>query len=559
MVDTRAVPGTFAGTPPRTLISKRASRPASARVSHSAALWLARTVRPTAQLTSDSRNVKAGDVFIAMKGAQFDGRRFIPDAIANGAAAIIYDATAFEWKPEWNVPNRPERELKRSAGTIAADWYRRPADSLFTVGITGTSGKTSTALWLAQALGALDHRTVMVGTLGIGFPEELVDSGMTTPDPVTLQRRLRTLVDAGAVALAIEVSSIGLQEGRVADMQFDVAVFTNLTRDHLDYHGTMGRYEDAKQKLFAWPGLVHAVINVDDPAGERFARTAASHGAQVLRTSAGGGAEAQLRARNVSARAEGLAFESFGAFGVRNVYTPFIGHFNVSNLLGVIGVLLVAGTPIDAALGALDQLKPVPGRLERVNVTAGERPAGIAAPMVLVDYAHKPDALEKVLKACRPIVDARGGELIVVFGCGGDRDAGKRPIMGEIAARLADRVIVTSDNPRTESPRAIIDQIVAGIGNLGYNPLSSGFKGPSLDERVKVDADRRQAIYDAIAAAHEHDVVVIAGKGHESYQEIDGVKLPFSDVEVATEALRRERRRAVRPGRPQPPQESGAC
>ena len=537
----------------RTLISRRATRLASTRAPHSAAQWLARMVRTGAQLTSDSRDVKKGDVFIAMKGAQYDGRRFIPDAIANGAAAIIYDATAFEWHSGWNVPNRPERELKKSAGTIAADWYRRPAEALFTIGVTGTSGKTSTALWLAQALGALGHRTVMVGTLGIGFPEELIDSGMTTPDPVTLQRRLRALVDDGAVALAIEVSSIGLEEGRVADMQFDVAVFTNLTRDHLDYHGTMDEYEAAKRNLFTWPALAHAVINVDDPAGIRFAALASSRGAQVLRTSAGGGADAQLRARNVSARAEGLAFETFGAFGVRNIYAPFIGNFNVSNLLGVIGVLLAAGLPIDAALGALNHLKPVPGRLERVDVASSERPAGIAAPMVLVDYAHKPDALEKALKACRPIVDARGGELIVVFGCGGDRDAGKRPIMGEIAARLADRVVVTSDNPRTESPSAIIDQIVAGIGNLGFNPLNSGFKGPSLDERIKVESDRRQAIYDAIAAAHEDDVVVIAGKGHETYQEIGGVKLPFSDVEVALEALRRERRRVARS------EEPGSC
>ena len=543
----------------RNLFAKRASRPASTRAAHPAAQWLARTVRPGAQLTSDSRKVDAGDVFIAMKGAQFDGRRFIAAAIAKGAAAIIYDATAFEWQAEWKLPNRPERELKKSAGTIAADWYRRPADSLFTIGVTGTSGKTSTALWLAQALGALRHRTVMVGTLGIGFPEELVDSGMTTPDPVTLQRRLRALVDEGAEALAIEVSSIGLEEGRVADMQFDVAVFTNLTRDHLDYHGTMSAYEAAKARLFAWPGLAHAVINVEDPAADRLAAVAAAHGAQVMRFSARGGADAQLRARNISARVEGLAFEFFGAFGVRNIYAPFIGNFNVSNLLGVLGALLAAGVPIDQAIGALQELKPVPGRLDRVDVAAGERPAGIAAPMVLVDYAHKPDALEKALKACRPIVDARGGELFVVFGCGGDRDAGKRPIMGEIAARLADRVVVTSDNPRTESPRAIIDQIVSGIGNLGFNPLSSGFKGPSLDERVKVDVDRREAIYDAIAAAHEHDVVVIAGKGHESYQEIDGVRLAFSDVEVATEALRRERRRAIRPRRPQRPPESDAC
>ena len=516
------------------------------RTSHPAAQWLTRTVPSTAQLTTDSRAIEPGDVFFAIKGAQFDGRRFIPDAIARGAAAIIYDATAFSWQDAWKVPNRPERELKRNAGTIAADWYRRPADHLMTIGITGTSGKTSTALWLSQALGALGRPTVMVGTLGIGFPEDLVDSGMTTPDAVMLQRRLRTLVDAGATALAIEVSSIGLEEGRVADMGFDVAVFTNLTRDHLDYHGTMARYEAAKQKLFVWPGLAHAVINADDAAGERIAVAAAATGVEVSRVSASGAAKAELRARKVSVRADGLAFEVFGAFGVRQVFTAFIGNFNVSNLLGVIGALLAVGTPIDAALNALQALHPVPGRLERVAVPSGERPGGIAAPMVLVDYAHKPDALEKALNACRPIADARGGELIVIFGCGGDRDAGKRPIMGEIAARLADRVVVTSDNPRTEVPSAIIDQIVAGIGNLGFNPLSSGYSGPSLDERVRVEPDRRAAIYEAIALAQAADVVVIAGKGHESYQEIGHVRHPFSDVDVATEALRRERRRNTR-------------
>ena len=527
-----------------------ARRRVPSRTPHPTAQWLARTVSPRAQLTSDSRTVEPGDVFFAIRGAQYDGRRFIPDAIGRGAAAVVYDATAFAWNDAWTVPNRPERELKHSAGTIAADWYRRPADGLVTIGVTGTSGKTSTALWLAHALGALGHRTVMVGTLGIGFPDELVDSGMTTPDAVMLQRRLRALVDAGATALAMEVSSIGLEEGRVADMQFDVAVFTNLTRDHLDYHRTMGAYEDAKRRLFEWPGLAHAVINADDAAGERFARIAASGGVPVLRTSASGGAPAELRARKVSVRAEGLAFEIFGAFGVRQVFTDFIGNFNVSNLLNVIGVLLVVGTPIDAALGALDALLPVPGRLERVDVGPGERPGGIAAPMVLVDYAHKPDALEKALTACRPIVDARGGELIVIFGCGGDRDPGKRPIMGEIAARLADRVVVTSDNPRTEDPSSIIEQIVFGIGNLGFNPLSSGYTGPSLDERVRVEPDRRAAIYEAIALAQASDVVVIAGKGHERYQEVDHVRHPFSDVAVATEALRRERRRATRESEP---------
>ena len=523
---------------------------APVRGTHPAAQWLTHIAQPQANLTCDSRAVEPGDVFIAVKGSQVDGRRFIPDAIARGAVAVIYDATAFAWQDDWKISNRPERELKRHAGTIAADWYDRPADGLLTIGVTGTSGKTSTALWLAQALDSLGHRTVMVGTLGIGFPEELSDSGNTTPDAVMLHRRLRALVDAGADALAIEVTSIGLEEGRVADMQFDVAVYTNLSRDHLDYHGTMGAYEAAKARLFRWPGLAHAIINADDVAGERMAAAATTNGAQVIRTSASGAAQAELRARRISVRAEGLAFEIFGAFGVRQVHTEFIGNFNVANLLGVIGTLLAVGITIDAALNALQALHAVPGRLERVVVQPGERPGGIAAPMVLVDYAHKPDALEKALNACRPIADARGGDLIVVFGCGGDRDAGKRPIMGEIAARLADRVIVTSDNPRTEEPQAIIEQIVAGIGNLGFNPLSSGYTGPSLDERVHIEADRRAAIYDAIGQARAMDVVVIAGKGHETYQEIARVKHAFSDVVVATEALRRERRRNDRTAEP---------
>jgi UDP-N-acetylmuramoyl-L-alanyl-D-glutamate--2,6-diaminopimelate ligase len=523
-------------------------RTGSPRPLHPVAQWLATVVQPRANLTTDSRAIEPGDVFIAVKGAQFDGRHFIPDAIARGAAAVVYDATAFAWRDEWRVPNRPERELKRQAGSISADWYRRPAEGLLTIGVTGTSGKTTTALWLAQALSAIGRRTVMVGTLGIGFPEDLDATGNTTPDPVLLHRRLRALVDAGADAMAMEVTSIGIEEGRIVDMIFDIAVFTNLTRDHLDYHGSMAAYEAAKAKLFHWPGLAHAVVNVDDPAGARVAQIAADAGAEMIRTSASGTAQAELRARKVSVRADGLGFEIFGAFGVRQVHTDFIGNFNIANLLGVVGTLLAAGASIDTALGALDALAAVPGRLERVLVGREERPGGIPVPMVLVDYAHKPDALEKVLAACRPIVEARDGELIVVFGCGGDRDTGKRPIMGEIAARLADRVVVTSDNPRTEDPDAIIEQIVNGIGQLGFNPLSSGYTGLSLDERVTVRPDRRTAIYEAIAHARAADVVVIAGKGHESYQEINGQKLPFSDVAVAREALRRERRRQERGG-----------
>ncbi len=517
---------------------------------HPAAQWLARVAPRSAQLTADSRRVARGDVFVALKGATHDGRHHIPDAIARGASAIVYDATAFAWDPAWTIANRPERELKRNVGTIAADWYGRPAEALFTVGITGTSGKTSTSLWLAQALDALGERAVVAGTLGIGFTDALADSGLTTPDPVTLQRRLRAAVDAGARALVMEVSSIGLEEGRVDAMGFDVAVFTNLSRDHLDYHGTMDRYEAAKARLFAWPGLAHAVVNVDDAAGPRFADLAVAHGARTTRTSAGGGTDADIRARKVAVRGDGLSFELFGAFGVRPVTVPFLGTFNIANLLSVIGVLLAAGVPIDAALAALAHLGPVPGRLERVVVGTGERPGGVAAPMVLVDYAHKPDALQKALEACRPIADARDGDLVVVFGCGGDRDAGKRPIMGEIAGRLADRVVVTSDNPRSEDPRAIIEQVLAGIGSPirshVHSHVTSRFAEPPAEDRVRVEPDRRAAIYGAIAGARARDVVVIAGKGHEAYQEIAGTRHAFSDVDVAAEALRRERRSAER-------------
>ena len=503
------------------------------RSAHPAVAWLSRTVAPDAQLTADSRAVRPGDVFVAMPGATHDGRRHVPDAMARGAVAVIWDCTAFAWPPDWQIANRPERELKKMCGAIAADWYRHPADALLSIAVTGTSGKSSSVLWLADALTALERRCAVVGTLGIGFPEQLEDSGYTTPDPIMLQRRLRALTDAGARACAMEVSSIGLEEGRVDSMRFDVALFTNLSRDHLDYHGAMDAYEASKAKLFNWPGLANAVVNVDDAAGVRIAALAAAAGVAVTRFSAAGSHDAELRARSVAIASDGLAFEVFGAFGVRQVRTPFIGAYNVANLLGVVGVLMASGFDVDAALVALAALRPVPGRLERVGYReAGD--AGHENPLVLVDYAHKPDALEKVLSACRPLADARDGRLVVVFGCGGDRDAGKRPIMGEIAARLADAVVVTSDNPRSESPMAIIDQIRAGIGVT-----------PQLGQ-VVVEPDRRAAIDAAIRDSRPHDVILIAGKGHESYQEIAGTKLAFSDASVAAEALRRRARMPAR-------------
>jgi len=493
------------------------------------------------KLASDSRAIRPGDVFLAYPGARVDGRKFIPDVIAAGAAAVLWDdgrdnarddrrdhreserrsdPQPFVWDATWTTPNRPVHDLKAAAGEIAANWHGRPAERLRIVGVTGTSGKSSCAFWIAQALTALGQRCAVAGTLGIGFVPEgstaaLHDTGKTTPDAVELQAELRQLVDKGAVALAIEVSSIGLVEGRVNGMKFDVGLFTNFSRDHLDYHQTMDAYAAAKARLFDWPRLGGAVINLDDPAAAHMEAAAIGNAAMLLRYSARGAIDADLRATDVEVATPGMRFTVHGPFGQRRVETTLIGAYNVANLLGVLGVLLLSGHDADAALAALARLVPAPGRLEQVQGAPGT-----PGPLVLVDYAHKPDALEKVLEACRPLATARAGRLIVVFGCGGDRDSGKRALMGAIAARLADQVVVTSDNPRSEEPQAIIAQIVAGAATT-----------------VLIEVDRRSALRMAIGAAADVDVILIAGKGHEAYQEIAGERLPFSDVAEARAAL----------------------
>ena len=507
---------------------------------HPAAEWLKSTVARDSQLSTDSRAVRAGDVFVAYRGQRFDARRYIAAAIARQPSAVIWDQGGdqsreqgavdseigaeggFHWDENWHVPNLSQPHLKEACGTIAADWYGRPAEQIWSIGITGTSGKTSSALWLAQAFSALEKRCAVVGTLGIGFLDLLEETGLTTPDPVLLQRQLRGLVDSGARALAMEVSSVGLAEGRVNGMTFDVALFTNLSRDHLDYHGTMAEYEAGKAQLFAWQGLRAAVINIDDAAGERMAAVAREHGARVITFSANGLAQADLRADAIVHDLDGIRFilhgTPAGLARPRAVETSLIGAFNVANLLGVLGVLLASDVEIEDALRAIGDLKPAPGRLERVLAVSPDQ----AAPLVLVDYAHKPDALEKALAACRPIATARGGRLCVVFGCGGDRDAGKRPLMGAIAERLADDVVVTSDNPRSEPAGSIVDAIVAGFATAG---------------RATIELDRRKAIRNALLHARANDVILIAGKGRETCQEVAGVKYPFSDVDEASAAL----------------------
>ncbi|MDB5906714.1 MAG: UDP-N-acetylmuramoyl-L-alanyl-D-glutamate--2,6-diaminopimelate ligase [Massilia sp.] len=492
--------------------------------------WI-RRVAPAGRLASDSRRVAAGDVFFAYPGETGDGRAFIGAAIAQGAAAVVYDERDFAWQPEWSVPNLAVAGLKKIAGPIAHACHGMPDAAMFTVGVTGTNGKTSCAVWLGQAMARLGDPTAVIGTLGVGMfkgrAEPVFDvTGYTTPDAVLLAGKVAAMRDAGATALAIEVSSIGLEQGRALGMHFDVALFTNLTRDHLDYHGDMASYEAAKLKLFEWPGLKAAVLNLDDPAGRRLvAHLQAKFGAAlplIGYTLDDQAAQpdldnvAMLRASQFRSRNSGTDFHLDSPYGSATVKTQLVGHFNISNALAVFGALMAKGVALRAAVEALEALTPAPGRMQQVG--------GQDAPMVVIDYAHTPDALEKTLLALRQVAQERGGELWCVFGCGGDRDPGKRPQMGAIS-QIAEHVLVTSDNPRSEEPSAIIADIVAGMDAAH---ASSAFQAIE---------DRAAAILSAVKHAAKPDVILLAGKGHEPYQEIKGRKMPFSDADHAALAL----------------------
>jgi UDP-N-acetylmuramyl-tripeptide synthetase len=381
----------------------------------------------------------------------------------------------------------------------------------FMVGVTGTNGKTSVTQWIAQALTLRGRRCALVGTLGNGFPDALVPGPNTTPGAHVLREFLPASVRQGAQACAMEVSSIGLHQGRVNDVRFDVAVLTNLTRDHLEYHGTMAAYAAEKAKLFAWPGLGHAVLNLDDAFGRALAAQLAGRVATIGYTLGdAAGTDRVLRAADLRESGGALAF---ALDGVR-FQAPVVGRFNAANLLAAIGALLAGGERLADIAAVLRHIAPPPGRMQPVG---GDR-----APLVVVDYAHSPDALEKVLTTLRGTATARGGQLVCVFGCGGERDPGKRPQMGAIAERLADAVVVTSDNPRSENPQAIVAQILAG-----------------MTSSPAVEPERAAAIHAAVAAADARDVILLAGKGHEPYQEIAGVRTPFSDLATAKSALDR--------------------
>lgn len=490
--------------------------------------WLRGCV--SGDLSADSRQLHAGDGFIAWPGAAHDARQYVEAALAQGASACLIEregAQAFNFS---DAAVRSFPQLKAATGAIAASFYGQPSHDLDVIAVTGTNGKTSTTWWLAQALAQLaptgGGSCGVIGTLGLGIApttrgaaDPLAGfevSGLTTPDPVLLQRQLRRWVRQGVSACAIEASSIGLAEHRLDGTRIRVAVFTNFTQDHLDYHGSMAAYWRAKSALFDWPQLASAVVNIDDPHGatlaERLRGLALDLWTVALDT------PARLRALDVGYSDLGMhcqVQESTPAGARReHLQTALLGRYNIANVLGVIASLRALGVGLPEAVRACSQLGPVPGRMECLG--------GAGTPMVVVDYAHTPDALEQALRALRPMAQQRLGQLWCVFGCGGDRDASKRPLMAAVAQAHADQVVLTSDNPRSENPHSIIQQMQHGLTHA---------------EQVQVQADRALAIAQTVQAADARDLILIAGKGHETTQETGGVRQPFSDQAHVRRAL----------------------
>ncbi|QHE75243.1 UDP-N-acetylmuramoyl-L-alanyl-D-glutamate--2,6-diaminopimelate ligase [Hydrogenophaga sp. PBL-H3] len=491
------------------------------------AAWLRAKV--TGALQCDSRRLQPGDGFVAWPGAATDGRRYVNGALASGAVAALVELEGVEAFGLDDARVLAVPGLKALAGAIASGYCDHPSAALDVLAITGTNGKTSCAWWTAQLLSVCARPCAVVGTLGMGQPGSgLVPTGLTTPDPVMLQQQLRQFVGEGLKACAIEASSIGLVEGRLNATQVRVAVFTNFTQDHLDFHGSMDAYWAAKDALFDWPGLVSAVVNTDDAQGRKLATRLTSHALDLW--TVGIEQPARLSAVEIAFTHAGMTFNVVerDLQGVEldrhALQVPLVGRYNVSNLLCVLASARALGVSLQQAVKACGALTPVPGRMEQADTAATDQP------LVLVDYAHTPDALEKALQALQPLAARRGGALWVVVGCGGDRDAGKRPIMAAVAEREAAHAVLTSDNPRSEDPIHILGQMVAGLSHPGA---------------ALVEPDRAAAIAMAVARAQAPDVVLIAGKGHEDYQDVMGVKRPFSDLVQARHALTRRAAQGV--------------
>lgn len=462
---------------------------------------------PISSITTDSRKVQPGSLFLAYPGEVSDGRKYIPDAIKNGAAVVIWDSESFEWNPDWQLENIGIENLRLQLGNIASQFYQNPSEKLWVIGVTGTNGKTSITQWLSQCFNYLQRKTAVIGTLGNGLPEQLSETSNTTPDAVLLQSMLADYVRQGCDTVAMEVSSHGLHQGRVRGINFDIAVLSNLTRDHLDYHKTFEAYADAKRSLFEYADLDCAVLNCDDDFGQQLERNLKLDDKEVLTYGIGRG---NVQATNVQFENTYFTFNAVTPFGTVPVKANLVGKFNVYNVLAVLATLLASKVSLEDAVEAISHIESAKGRMQMLG--------GGDVPLVVVDYAHTPDALEKVLETLKAQASSK---LICVFGCGGNRDTGKRPLMGKVASALADAVVVTSDNPRDEAPDSIIEDILKGVhGNFAVEP------------------DRAKAISIGILSAKTSDIVLIAGKGHEEYQEVKGVKSYFSDIEQAKDVLK---------------------
>ena len=520
--------------------------------------WLRAHVHAGGNLTADSRAVRVGDAFLAFPGLREDGRKFIAQALLNGAAAILWQREVFNWPHLDEAAQRAVGHLKERAGAIAHEFYGRPSEQFEVIAVTGTNGKTSTSQWLAAGYEADGQKAAVVGTLGSGLLDSssapaLVPIGLTTPDAITLHRLLAGFREHSVRHAAIEASSIGLHQGRLDGARIIAALFTNLTHDHLDYHGDMQAYAQAKAMLFARPELRLAVVNGDDPASAIMLKAMSDNPESNDRAGIiaygcdprqhGLVAGRLMIAESIDARLSGVRLKIGGDFGQAKVELGVLGRFNALNILAVIATWVGLGMSFERACELATKLAPVRGRMEKVladsgigadreaapglsnsRASAGDSVAidrSLLDPLVVVDYAHTPDALDNALQALRPIAQARGGSLWCVFGAGGDRDPSKRPLMGRTVESLADHVVITSDNPRGEYAFKIIADIRSGLS-----------KEPHLSE-----VDRATAIRRTLREAQPTDVVLIAGKGHEQYQEVAGQRLPFSDVAVARVAL----------------------
>ncbi|HET8700827.1 MAG TPA: UDP-N-acetylmuramoyl-L-alanyl-D-glutamate--2,6-diaminopimelate ligase [Nitrococcus sp.] len=472
--------------------------------------------RPIRGIALDSRKVRPGYLFLAIEGSARHGAEFAAEALSQGAAAIL-------WQPARGLDDEALRErcakqavpciavqcLRERVGIIAARFYGEPAEGMTVIGVTGTDGKTSVSQFIAHALDREGQRCGVLGTLGCGLPGHLGAAALTTPDPITLQQELVHLRRRQARAVVIEVSSHALDQQRVAGIGFDIAVLTNLSRDHLDYHGSPAAYAQAKARLFHRPELQVVILNLDDEFGRSL--QASVHHARVIGYSITGAPAAQLRCLRIAPQPDGLQLVLDAAGRRATMRVGLLGRFNAANVLAALGALLALEIPLPEALERLSLLQPVNGRMERHG--------GNGRPWVVLDYAHTPAGLQAALAAMR---EHFSGRIWCVFGCGGDRDRGKRPLMGALVRGSADRIVITSDNPRTEDPRRIIAEIQAGAG---------------ADSRVSVIPDRREAVIHSIRAAAPEDAILVAGKGHEEYQLVGTQRLPYSDREAIASAL----------------------